>query len=506
MKLPAFLSAFAQEFPDREAVCCGDARLSFAELDAQSSGLACGLVAHGIGVGERVAICLHNRVEFVVAFAAVVKAGAIAVTLNPRLSAPELEHIFSDCAPRCVVFEDGTRPLVGDAGARAAVSINVDEPDYAALLATAGEPPAVPADFDDCQITYTSGTTGKPKGAVITQSNYITSNGWLNATQWGMTMEDRVLVTTPLAHRTAFSRLMNTFLIGSSIVIMPRFDAKEAARLVEEERITLLGMVPTVGRMLLPEIERDPSRFRNLRLAVVTGEAFPVEVKERLRELLPHLQLFSFFASTEASAMTLLRPEEQISKGASTGRVNPGVEVKLVDDHGAEVAPGEAGEILVRSGAPGRYLTMREYFNNPAATAEAFQDGWFRTGDMGRFDAEAYLYIVDRKKDMVLSGGYNIYSKEVEAAISQLAGVQDVAVVGVPDPLYGEAVAAFIERKPGATLSPEQVIEHCRAQLASYKKPKHVHFLDELPRNATGKVLKFELRTLMSKSENQEGI
>lgn len=504
MKLPAFLSAFAQSSPDREAVCCDNVRLSFAQLHEQSTRLACGLAALGIQIGDRVAICLSNRVEFVVAFAAVVKAGAIAVTLNPRLAAMELEHIFADCRPRAVFFENSTRTAVAHAGAQAALTLNVDESTYAQLLATAGEPPDVPVDFDDCQITYTSGTTGKPKGAVITQSNYITSNGWLNATQWAMTREDRVLVTTPLAHRTAFARLMNTFLIGSSIVIMTRFDAKEAARLIEEERITLLGMVPTVGRMLMPEIEKDPARFANLRLAVVTGEAFPVELKARLLELLPDLKLYSFFASTEASAMTLLGPEEQISKGATTGRVNPGAEVKLVNEENARVPVGEIGEILVRSGAPGRYLTMREYFNNPAATAEAFQDGWFRTGDLGRLDAEGYLTIVDRKKDMVLSGGYNIYSKEVEAAIAQMEGVEDVAVVGVPDPIFGESVAAFIQLKPGATLDAAQVIEHCRTHLASYKKPKHIRFTEELPRNSSGKVLKYELRASLSGINLQE--
>ncbi len=495
MKLAAFLAAHALATPKREAVCCGKLRLSFGELHEQSARLACGLAARGVGIGHRVVICLHNRVEFVVAFAAIVKAGAIAVTPNPWLAAAELGYILGDCKPRAVFFENETRATLDRAGIEMPLRINVDDGSYAELL-TQGDarPPAVPVDFDDCQISYTSGTTGKPKGAIITQSNYITSNGWLNATQWGMTTKDRVLTTTPLAHRTAFSRLMNTFIIGSSIVIMQRFDVKEAARLVQSEGITLLSMVPTVGRMLMPEFEADPERFCNLRLVVVTGEAFPVEVKQRLLKALPHLKLFSFFASTEASAMTSLGPDEQFEKGASSGRVNPGVEVKLVDDSGAEVPVSSIGEIWVRSGAPGRYLTMREYFNNPQANAEAFKDGWFLTGDMGRFDEDGYLYIVDRKKDMVLSGGYNIYSKEVEAAIIELPGVQSVAVVGVPDAIYGESVAAFIELQQGSDLSAERVIEHCRERLASYKKPKHVRFVDALPRNSSGKILKFALQ------------
>ncbi len=501
MKLPAFLAAHALATPRREAIFCGGVRLSFGALHEQSTRLASGLAARGVGIGDRVAICLTNRVEFVVAFAAVVKAGAIAVTINPRLAATELSFILGHCKARAVIFENETRAAVVRSGASVPLRISADVPCEAAEVAYAevmrsgdGRLPAVPVEFDDCQIAYTSGTTGKPRGAIITQSNYITSNGYLNAAQWGMTAKDRVLTTTPLAHRTAFSRLMNTFCIGSSMVVMTRFHAKEAARLVEEEGITLLGMVPTVGRMLLPEIEADPGKFRNLRLAVVTGEAFPIEIKRRLLQALPHLKLYSFFAMTEIGAVTSLGPDEQLAKGASSGRVNPGLELKLIDNHGADVPEGGVGEIIVRSGPPGRYVTMSGYFNNPQADAETIRDGWVRTGDLGRFDDEGYLYIVDRKKDMVLSGGYNIYSKEVEAAILDLSGVHDVAVVGVPDAIYGESVAAFIELQAGATLDAGRVIEHCRERMASYKKPKHVRFVEALPRNSAGKVLKYQLR------------
>jgi len=206
------------------------------------------------------------------------------------------------------------------------------------------------------------------------------------------------------------------------------------------------------------------------------------------------LQLYSFFAMTELGPISSLGPRDQFEKPASVGRINPGIEVKLVDDQGHPVVTGESGEILVRTGPPGRYITMRAYFNNSQATADALQDGWLRTGDMGRFDEDGYLYIVDRKKDMVLSGAYNIYSKEVEATIRELPAVHDVAVVGVPDPMFGEAVAAFIELMPGATLTAEQIVAHCKERIASYKKPKHVRFLPSLPRNSSGKVLKYALR------------
>jgi long-chain acyl-CoA synthetase len=502
VKLPDFIAAFARATPRREAIACDGVRLSFGELHEQSTRIALGLAGRGVQVGDRVAICLTNRVEFVVGFLACIKAGAIAVTLNPRYAAAELAYMLADSAAKAVLFEDETRAAVTRSGAQVPLRVTCDKPlepgevSYEALLKSEGRLPDVPPEFDDCQIQYTSGTTGQAKGAIITQANYIVANGYCNIWLWGMTAADRVLTTTPLAHRTAFSRLMNTFTIGSSIVIMKRFDAKEAARLVEAEGITLLGMVPTVGRMLLPEIEANPSRFRNLRLAVVTGEAFPVEVKRRLAAALPHLKLVSFFAMTEMGALTCLGPDpaEQVAKAASVGRVVPGVEVKLVDEQGHEVKPGEAGEIAVRSGVPGTFVTMRAYFNKPEATAEAIRNGWVHTGDMGRFDEDGYLYIVDRKKDMVLSGGYNIYSKEVESAILEIAGVQDVAVVGVPDEMYGESVAAFIELGAGARLDAEQVVAHCREKMASYKKPKHVRFVEALPRNSSGKVLKFQLR------------
>jgi len=500
MKLAAFLAAHALATPGREAIACEGTRLTFGEIEEQSTRLANGLVSRGIRVGDRVAIHLSNCAEFVVAFMGVVKAGATAITLNPKLSISEVGYILADATPKAVILEYDTREVLGKAAGVPGLRISVDDPRegeiaFSVLATQSGtELPRIPPEFDDCMISYTSGTTGKPKGAVITQANYIMLAAYFNGVQWNLRPSDRILATTPLAHRSAFQRLLNMVCVGASLVVMSRFDAKEAARLIEEEGITLMGMVPTVGRMLLPEIEASPQRFRTLRAAVVTGEAFPVEVKKRLFAALPRLELHSFFAMTEAGAITNLGPGEQFAKGASVGRVNPGIEVMLADDKGVRVPEGETGEILVRSGPPGSSLTMRAYFNNPKATAEAFVDGWFRTGDLGRFDAEGYLHVVDRKKDMVLSGGYNIYSKEVESAILELPEVQDVAVIGVPDAVYGEAVAAFIEIRPGHVMAADTVIAHCRERISSYKKPKHVRFVPALPRNSTGKVLKYQLR------------
>ena len=509
MKFASFLATHARNTPDKHVVICGDERLTFAELEQSSSRLANSLRSLGVCVGDRVAVQLHNTVEFVRAFMAVTKAGAITVPVNTRLAPAEIAYILADCAPKVVFFSDETRemferavhsnPGATDLVRISAGSARAGEHAISALIAN-GAPNAieVPCEFDDSMIVYTSGTTGKPKGAILTQANSIIPNGYLNQLQLGLSSADRFLVTTPLAHRTGFARMINVLLHGSTLVVMPRFDVAEAARLIREERITVLGMVPTVGRMLLPEIESAPENFASLSVLMVTGEAFPLEVKERIHRALPELRMYSYFAMTEVGAMTLLGPEEQFTHPASLGRPNPGVELRLVDTEGREVAPGEVGEIWVRTGEPGRYLTMRCYFNKPKETAETIRDGWLATGDMARCEPDGHIYIMDRKKDMVLSGGYNIYSKEVELALLEHPAVQDAAVIGVPDPVFGEAVVAYIELRSGATATQEEIVAHCRERIAGYKKPKHVRFLAPLPRNSTGKVQKFELRRAFS--------
>jgi long-chain acyl-CoA synthetase len=503
VKLASFLAAQAQRFPDKPALVCGATTVTFRQLHDESNRIASALRKDGIKLGDRVALCLGNCCEFVTIFFAIVKSGAIAMPINMRLSASEVAVIFKDAAPSAVFFSQDERETVDkitvDGGTRRFVVGSPSSPAEVSLqsmLACEAELIEIPATFDDCVISYTSGTTGRPKGVITTQANYIIANGFLNAMHWELSEHDRILVTTPLAHRTAFARIGNMAVLGTTLYILPRFDAAAAVQLIEGERISLISLVPTVGRMLLPAIEADPARFASLRVMVATGEAFPVEIKRRLLVALPELKIFSFFAMTEAGSLAMLKPDEQFSHGGSVGRVTAGVELRLVDADGRDVKLGEAGEIWVRSGMPGQYLLFRTYFNQPAAMKEAFHEGWFKTGDVGRFDESGYLYIVDRKKDMVLSGGYNIYSKEVEAVLVRYPGVVDAAVIGVPDPIYGEAVSAFVEVENGTRLEPEQLIQWCANELASYKKPKHITFMSELPKNSTGKVMKNELRAL----------
>ncbi|ANN77885.1 class I adenylate-forming enzyme family protein [Bordetella flabilis] len=504
MRLEQFLAAHALRFPTKTAVKCGSRSLTYAELLATSRSLAAGMRRSGVGPGDRVVVYLPNCVEIAQVLYAAFWLGALAIPVNTRNTPRELAYFAQDSQARMLVFHASDAPgldAVGDEfkGMRRVVVGGAahDAEALATLMRPSDERlPDAPLHPDDAMILYTSGTTGQPKGAILTHANFVIGNAFVNAVEWGITAEDVFLVTTPLAHRTGLARLMNSMGLGATLVVMERFDAQQAVDTIERERVTAAGMVPTVARMLMPVLEEQASRCASLRHIIVTGEAFPIELKRRMIEKLPHARLHSFFAMTEVGSVTVLNHEEQFTHPASVGRVTPGVEVKLVDERGQQVSVDDVGEILVRAGEAGRFTTMRGYFGRPEATAETIVDGWVHTGDMGRFDSDGYLYIVDRKKDMVLSGGFNIYTKEVEQALAEHPGVADVAVVGVPDPIYGEAVAAFIELRPGATLSAEAVQAHARERIASYKKPKHVFFVETLPRSGVGKVLKRDLREI----------
>ena len=295
---------------------------------------------------------------------------------------------------------------------------------------------------------------------------------------WGLGLGERVLATTPLAHRAGIARLFNALGLGGTLVVMQKFDPAEALQLIERERITLAGLPPTVLRLMLPELRRDSSRCESLRRIIVSTEAFPHALLEETSSLLPSTRFCSVYGMSEA-AITHASHDEMLACPGTVGRPWPGVEVRL-----------EGDELLVR----GRDAVMKGYFNDPAANAAAFRDGWFSTGDLARQDAEGYLYVIDRKKDMVISGGYNIYSKELEQALVQHPEVEDAAVIGVPDATYGEAVVAVVQTRNSMKLSKQDIVAHCLGRLAGYKKPRHVVFVEALPRNAVGKVLKAELR------------
>lgn len=503
MKAGALLTANAKRYPERAAVICGNRRLSFRELDALTDQIADALVKQGIKVGDRIAVCLPNSVELIGIMGGVLKAGAVLVPISGRLTAAESELIFEEARPAAIFFDHRTRQSVRKASAALANPLLIavggsagGERDFGQFL-TQGSPAAaisLPLEPNDAVIAYTSGTTGRPKGVISTHSNVVVGQGYVQALEFGLHSDDVTLVTTEIALRTGMGRVSNAFCLGSTMVLMPHFDAKEALDLIEREKVTVIGLVPTIARRLIPEIRRRPEACKTLRVMNATGEAFPADVTAELSRLLPQLGIYSFYAQTEAGIVACLRPADQFTHANSVGRPLPGVEIRIVDADMKDAAPGETGEILVRTGSPGQFTVMRAYYNQPKATAETLVDGWLRTGDMGRLDEDGFLYLVDRLKDMIISGGLNIHSREVEAALIKHPAVAEVAVVGVADPEFGESVMAFVQLKAGQSVAPEQLIEHCRPYIASYKKPKYINFVDELPRNSSGKVMKRELR------------
>lgn len=507
MKLGTVLNALALRHPERPAAVSALRRINYGELDQRSDRLANALAARGVGIGDGVALHLENSVEFVETLFGIAKAGAIAVLVNTRLTAPEIAHIVATSRPKLFLFDPARREIARDAtrdmrGLTLVASRDAgeDELGLPALIeeGAPSRPPRLPADVDDLFHLYTSGTTGTPKGVVRTHSAFFIQHGLVGARQWDIRSGDKVLVVSPMVVGTGLARLGDALCGGGTLVILPKFDAAHVVDMIEREGVTVVGMVPTVVRMMLPKIRLAPERLRSLRVMLATGEPFPVELKRELLALLPDLRLNSFYAMTEVGAVTNLGPEEQLTHPASVGRVTPGIEVKIVDNERREVATGETGELAVRSGAPGRYLTMRGYLD-PAANAELMQDGWIFTGDMGCFDRDGYLHLVERKKDMILSGGFNIYPREVELALLKHPSVHDAAVVGGPDAIYGESVVAFVELKPGLDATETELIAHCKELIASYKKPKRVLFR-ALPRNSTGKVMKQALREELARS------
>ena len=431
MRLDELFFKHAARRPAHPALVCGGERLTYGELRNAIERRNAGPRA-----GERVALRVPNGIEFIVQAYAMWAAGAVVVPINTRLAPPEAEHILRDIS--------------------------------------SGEK----SDADDCLILYTSGTTGRPKGAVHTHASIILQNVAHPVAAWGIGEDDRFLVTTPLAHRAGIARLVNALGLGGTLVVMESFDAAAAVALIERERITVAGLPPTVIRMMLPAIRAHPRACASLRRVVVSTEAFPSQLMREISGLLPDTEFFAVYGMSEA-AVSSASLAEQLERPGTVGRPLPGVQVSI-----------EEGELRVR----GKDVVMKGYFNAPEANAEALQGGWLRTGDLARQDAEGYLYIVDRKKDMIVTGGYNVYSKEVEQVLAEHPDIADAAVVGVPDALYGEAVAAFVQPRPGARLQAQAVMEYCRARLTGYKKPRHVVFVDSLPRNSLGKVLKSELR------------
>jgi fatty-acyl-CoA synthase len=504
------LARIARKYPDRVAFVCGEDSRTFREVDSRVNRLARGLGARGVGQGDRVAVLMGNSIEMVEAIFAGWRLGAIVVPVNFRLVAREVENVLGDSGARAVVVDEALLPLVDAvrpslASLDTVIVLGVPEAaapadgvarveSYEDVLAAESDDPLdvdVPEEAP-ALIMYTSGTTGRPKGAVLTHFNVVmqTVNSMI---EQGIGGDDDVwYANLPLFHIGGLVGVLPYVMAGGSSVIVRsgQFDAKGAVD--DLERYGVTGCV-FVGMQWDEVCDVAAAGDRELRLRRVSWGAAntPVHVLEKMSRTLPGVPIFSFFGQTEMSPVTcVLHAVDAERKRGSVGKPVVNVEARIVDEEMNDVAPGEVGEIVYRGPT-----VMQGYWNLPEANAEATSGGWFHSGDLCRMDEEGYIYVVDRRHDMIISGGENIYCPEVEAAISAHPGVAEAAVIGVPDQRWGETPrAVVVAADPDSPPTEDEIITWCRERLASYKKPTSVIVVDALPRNATGKVVKPALR------------
>jgi len=504
LNVGSLLTANAVRFSKKIALIEGDSKVSYQALNNRVNKLANRLRTLNVKKGDKASLYLNNSVEMVEIYFALSKIGVIIVPINYRIKGKELVHIVSHSDSTLIFFDDMTLQNVE---AERSVLNSVEKYIYIGNTTSAWyilykelvngsdkEPPSSVLEDDIHSICYTSGTTGFPKGVVLTNMNIINCHYYITSTEFSVTHDDIFLATTPMSQRIGWGKLINSVALGCTLVIMRSFNAEQSMKIVENEKVTILSIVPTIGRLILKLPEIESYNTESLKMFFVTGEMFPIELKIELVKKFPNVKIVSYYASTEAAIIASMFHENILVKPTSVGHLVPGVEARILDDQGKELPLGKVGEIITRCGKPGIGTIMKEYYKDPLQTSKAFTDFWLKTGDMGKFDEEGYLYIVDRKKDMIISGGFNIYSREVEAILESNEKVAEVAVVGVPDNKYGEAVKAFVVLKPGFQATEEEMIGYCKLNMASYKKPSYVEFLNSLPRNAVGKVMKYRLK------------
>ena len=509
--LPLFFKTFCALNGPVEAIIAGDERLTFAMLDELSDRLAQGLVANGIGKGDRVGIAMRNCAAWVVAYMATLKAGAVATLLNGWWQPDELEHALKLVSPKLVLADAPRTERIAAAGASCPIeTIGIDKPAaeaFAGLMAQTAEGPGLPevSPDDDATILFTSGSTGEAKGALSTHRAVTTAvyayatalmvlRGILESEGRPPTNPLRTLVVVPLFHVTGeVPVLLNSFVISRGMVLMHKWDAGEALRLIEKEKITYFVGVPTMSLELMNHPDRGNYDLSTLTDIAAGGAPRPISHVERLRRSFPDAQPALGYGLTETNAVGCGNFwGNYAAKPASTGRAQvPFVELAILGEGDRQLGPDQRGEIAIRSAA-----NIKCYWENPEATAAAFTaDGYFKTGDIGYVDPDGYLFIVDRKKDIIIRGGENISAAEVEAAIYCCEGIAEAAVFGVADDRLGEIPVAILHRRDGSTLSEEDLRAFLDGRLAAFKIPERMIFADKpLPRLGTGKIDRLVLK------------
>jgi len=476
---------------DKTAYAIGDARISYRAFHARSNQLARGLRHLGVGRGDRVAVMANNRVEYPLIYFAVVKLGAIVVPINARFAAAEVAYVVTHADAETFIVADECAPLVDElrgAGRLPSVHrfIAIDSSGRSSdptldAVASVESRDDIDADIDECDthaMLYTSGTTGSPKGTMLSQRCYCLQAATSHL-QLGLNEDDIVLSMFPMFHMGGWALPLGCWHTGSTAIIMPKAAPRAILEAIERERVTYFYAVPTVFKSMLALPDFDRFDLRSLRLLGSGTAAMTAAEVEQIRERFRCSQMVILYGSTEAGPVSVVRPHDVARKPETVGRPYLNVEVRLVDETGRDVSVGAVGEIAVRS-----EFLMQGYWRNPEETARTIRDGWVFTGDLGAFDDEGFLSIVGRSKEVIRSGGESIFPVEIERVLLTHPAVREVSVVGIPDSHWGEAVAAAIVLRNGAALTADEAIEHVRAHLAGYKKPRHVCFVDSLPRTA----------------------
>ncbi|WP_427017035.1 long-chain-fatty-acid--CoA ligase [Pseudarthrobacter sp. P1] len=493
--LASTVTASAQAHAGTTAIKMDDVRVSYAALDALSAQVAGLLRSKGVQPGDRVALVSPNIPQMPTIYYGILRHGAIVVPLNPLLKAREVEYHLADSGARLAFAWDGVLAEVAAGAAAAGAEVVPVDAGFLALLA-AQEPqtevaPAAPD--DTAVILYTSGTTGRPKGAELTHEN-LRSNAQASTKLFNIGQGDVIFGGLPFFHVFGQTCALNAAVMsGATVTILPRFDPGKALEIIERDKVTIFEGVPTMYVALLRARGRDGFDTSSLRVAASGGSALPLEVLREFERVFG-ATLLEGYGLSETSPVVSFNQLDGIRKPGSIGTVVPGAELRILDPDGNDVAAGEVGEVAVAGG-----YVMKGYWNNPEATAAAIPDGWFRTGDLGRMDEDKVFFIVDRKKDMIVRGGYNVYPREVEEVLYEHPAVAEAAVVGRPDDVLGEEVVAVVALKDGAEGAgdPEalaaSIHDFVKDRLAAYKYPRRVVIVDALPKGPTGKILKREI-------------
>ncbi|ALC91932.1 long-chain fatty acid--CoA ligase [Bacillus sp. FJAT-18017] len=519
MNISAKLHETAQTVPGKPAYYFMGKPTAYGELDAAITKFASGLEQLGVEKGDNIALLLGNSPYFVISLYGALRLGATVIPVNPLYSADEIGYILTNGDVKAVVSLDLLLPvaekshnllpkiehyIICDSNQPEAAGIKAEElsiypklKPFTEVLASGRLDYIGPnlAEDDTAIILYTSGTTGKPKGAMLTHKN-IYSNAIDVGNYLKMDENDRIITTLPMFHVFCLTVALNAPLMrGATMLIAPRFSPKEIYDLARDYEATIFAGVPTMYNFLLQFAGAggNVEDFKHLRLSVSGGASMPVALLYNFEKTF-NVRISEGYGLSEASPVTCFNPLDRERKPGSIGTSILNVENRVVNELGEDLPPGQVGELIVRG--PN---VMKGYYKMPEETAAAIKDGWLYTGDLARMDEEGYFYIVDRKKDMVLVGGYNVYPREVEEVLFDHPGIVEAAVLGVPDPDFGEAVVAYVVTKNPA-LGEEELREFCAAHLAKYKVPKTIEFLEELPKNTTGKILRRALRTQVAEA------